>query len=713
MQRVSPTLSTDAFKVFIHHYFSFSWLREFLLEKRIFEMVRYVEQEIEEEERDHRYDEPSDRSAEEEHLRLLKDNREQMNYDLMFLIRVCHHWKPTAEILFAIMRIIRNEDDYRQTELFHSIYFAIAIQEKILTPNIALAQLWKKVLRIPLKQQRRSTCYFDAKIAEMAVHGYAMEKDLRLALSRNLNKFVFSTWISNEHEFQEQVERERTVEHFAKYFELLSNEAKTQGNSDLVSYWESISRAEIQGKSVNTELLLAWSLRKANEKYTGKVWQEIYKLLKDSSSQKAYLLTSLAIEVEKRLQELRKWELQLKKAGLAATQNENRVSLKEIFEDIPQVFRTRLVTEIDKCEDHFDVLRGWSNSIDEIRRCYTDSAKIINETFGHRSKLVEFFHGYPDLIQLVEMKFNEYCRGISSDLKAFDITGSTWIDMKDFRKDIRTLLESFPFKAELVFYSRKINEGLQDSCFYMEVKNVMFKIYSFNIVPNHFRWQSDKLTEIQFALTCLQNPELSELKRQLLLEYLNSSIDILSFYIRRDTNGYRWHRDNKVSDCMTQIQKYLGDKGFSEPSESSLMMKALELLKHLPALDEYFINIYSYVLTQLVEQRPVDTILLDSIDHQMRNENFYSYLLLLKYYLPEFIFQIDGIFQWSTNITKISKDCLINSNPDYKNLMTTCERSFFQSSYQCDFTPKEKTKSFTNYYSALHGFLIFKGTCDC
>jgi hypothetical protein len=647
MQRVSPRLSTDAFKVFIHHYFSFSWLREFLLEKRIFEIVRYVEQENEEEERGHHYEDSSDHSAEEERVRCLKDNREQMNYDLMFLIRVCHDWKPTAEILFAMTRIIE-EDNYRPSELLHSIYFAVAIQEKTSTPNKALAQSWKNVLRIPLKEQRQNTCYFDAKIAEMTVHGYTTEKDLRLALSRNLNKAMFSTWISNEHEFQVQIERERTVEHFVKYFDLLSNEAKIQNNQDLAIYWKNVSHNKMLGKTANKDLVLAWSLRRAKDQYTGKIWLEILKLLKESSLQKAYLLAILAFKVEERLQELRILELQVKNCRSAGTNNESRVLLKEIFEDIPQVFRAKLLKKIDECNGNFDVLSGWNNSIDGIQRCYKGSSKSINEIFEHRSKLVTFFDGYPDLIELVNAKFSEYCRGLSSDLKVFNANANTyWVDLGDFRKDIRSLLELFPFKSELVFYSEKINEGLQDSSFYLEVKNELLKIYSLTVLARNFRWQSSTLTEVQLALTCLQNSELSELKRQFLLKYLKCSINILSISLSKSTNGYEY-RDTRVVDCTSKIQKYFGGNSFPNSSMSSLTisnwMKALELLNDLPLLGGYFKNIFSWLIIQLIDQLPVDTILFDSITHQLRNEKFHSYLLLLKYYLPEFISQIDDVF---------------------------------------------------------------------
>jgi hypothetical protein len=341
-QRVSPRLSTDAFKVFIHHYFSFSWLREFLLENRIFEIVRYAD--VDEE----TYDE-----EETEMLQSVQNDWRQTIDDLMFLIRVCHDRTPTAQILFMIMKIIHESSQHytnhgRSTEFLNSIYFAIAIQEKISTPNKALAQSWKQILRIPLKEQSNNTCYLEARLKEATVNGYTAEKDLRRALGTISGKSILTRWISSEHELQEQIERDRTTQHFGKYFEVLSNEARVQGDQELSQYWGKVSCNEMEHKRGDLDLLRAWSLRRAKSPIIGPIWNEVLQLVKRNSSPEACQLAKLAFETERSLQALRKWEVKAKNFRFNDDCEVNVTFFEDFFAGVPAMIRARVWKKINE-----------------------------------------------------------------------------------------------------------------------------------------------------------------------------------------------------------------------------------------------------------------------------------------------------------------------------------------------------------------------------
>jgi hypothetical protein len=296
MQRITPRISADAFKIFIHHYFSFSWLREFILEKRVFEIVRYAYDDEEMEE--------YESGESEERLQAFKNDRVQMYSDLMFLIRVCLDDARTAEILFAIMGIT-DEVAERPTELLKSIYFTKAIQRKISTPNQTLSQLWRKVRRIPLQDQSDYTYYCEAKLAEMELLGYNMEKNSQRTLSKHSGQTVLMKWISSEFEFQEQTEREKTNQDLVKYFHSLASEAKLQGNETLAKRWEIISCDELQGNYVENDLRFAWSLRRAKDPFVGRLWSAVSTWVEETSSwskNSTYSMVKLAFETEKSLE---------------------------------------------------------------------------------------------------------------------------------------------------------------------------------------------------------------------------------------------------------------------------------------------------------------------------------------------------------------------------------------------------------------------------
>jgi hypothetical protein len=309
----------------------------------------------------------------------------------------------------------------------------------------------------------------------------------------------------------------------------------------------------------------------------------------------------------------------------------------------------------------------------------------------------------------VQKKFSAYYQGILNHLKEIKIAQNIFADftrLDGYESEVGFLLKRFPFEEELLFYSGKCNEELKESSFYLEVKNAIIKIFSFDSATGTFKWGDSSLMEIQFALTHLQTPDLSELKRQLLLEYLKSSVDILSYYISRDING---SKDSIISDCRLKVQKYLGDNSFDISCSSSQTandwMKVLQLLKGLPGTQTFFKNIFSWLLTQLIEQKALTSLLYDCIVHQTQIEKFQSYLLLLRYYLPEFGSQIDEVLQWANN-PSVSKDYFTDT---YQEVIVSCERQFFLSSSKCDFTPKETTNRFAIYCLALRGLLAFKG----
>jgi hypothetical protein len=238
----SKNLTPAALQIFVNHYFSFAWLRNYLLKKRICLIV-----------------------GNSDTLSLI-----QASDDLTFLTRLSYEGFPIPSILpvmFSILQAI--EDDAYQhlsSELIDKFYFMAEIKTKVKCSTPPLSLLWKKVLTVSLEAQNQFRYYSEAKTKELALTGYGSETDLLAAF---LNQELIDNWITADWKMRRSIEYQKTVANQIKYYESLSAEAFKKGNSVLCSYWKEVIDSEKQGKQTTDILLVAWSIQQGIESNIG------------------------------------------------------------------------------------------------------------------------------------------------------------------------------------------------------------------------------------------------------------------------------------------------------------------------------------------------------------------------------------------------------------------------------------------------------------
>jgi hypothetical protein len=145
-----------ALQVFICHYFSFDWIKEYVMEKRV---RNYV----------------------------FKANRveeQKIYYILHFLVKISYELFPTAAVLVELMTVLsKNEEKlgYSATSNLDSIYFSVLVGYKISHSPPTVSKIWKRVANCSLQYHRsNSQHYLEAKMKEILFPylGYLPEVDL-------------------------------------------------------------------------------------------------------------------------------------------------------------------------------------------------------------------------------------------------------------------------------------------------------------------------------------------------------------------------------------------------------------------------------------------------------------------------------------------------------------------------------------------------------
>jgi hypothetical protein len=202
MPSTSRRLTSSAINIFIFYYFPLPWLREYLLNQRVW-IIHKKEAEDEIEENVMKRDDPY------EIRQAVMTDKVRMREELMFLIQSCHSSGATPEILYEIMEIVSAIEGHRtlitryrsEYNVVNSIHFNNAICSKVATANETVSSCWQKVARIPLKEQLEHSCYFEAKKEEYKHFGYACDKDLEV-INADVGKKVLREWIENEYKFR-------------------------------------------------------------------------------------------------------------------------------------------------------------------------------------------------------------------------------------------------------------------------------------------------------------------------------------------------------------------------------------------------------------------------------------------------------------------------------------------------------------------------------
>jgi hypothetical protein len=118
-----------------------------------------------------------------------------------------------------------------------------------------------------------------------------------------------------------------------------------------------------------------------------------------------------------------------------------------------------------------------------------------------------------------------------------------------------------------------------------------------------------------------------------------------------------------IPSIVLKIQELLNNNSFDSQSSSSsscstaaaltleFWIKGLEVLRRLLLADEhdrYFHSLYSWIITQLLEQNVVDPLLLECISTREMKDYYRALSILVKYYLPKHHSLVDEAFSFST-----------------------------------------------------------------
>jgi hypothetical protein len=191
MKQVRPSLTLCALNVFVQNYFSLAWLREYLIQTRVYNFVYYDREE----------DDVIEESANEER-QFLRETRKQTYFDLMSPVRRAHETIPTAELLEEIMKHFDALQDHYPFDAIDEssytpmnvIYFSIAISQKVSISTEKMAAAWKKVASIPFKDQLENGSYAKAKMEELQSLGIYTEEEFTDLELRELVK----TWMKTD-----------------------------------------------------------------------------------------------------------------------------------------------------------------------------------------------------------------------------------------------------------------------------------------------------------------------------------------------------------------------------------------------------------------------------------------------------------------------------------------------------------------------------------
>jgi hypothetical protein len=257
------------------------------------------------------------------------------------------------------------------------------------------------------------------------------------------------------------------------------------------------------------------------------------------------------------------------------------------------------------------------------------------------------------------------------------------------RNNLGRYLSMFPFKKVLLFLSKQFGESIVSSPISVnpvirsETMKVLFRVQEV-IVENHLLLQKqdreylalidndeddgeqvDKnnatedeeeeyqlLDKVRFALELLMDRNVSELKKELILEYLKCCYELLSVEVlyRKDT---RLVRRFGLSYLVTYSTMFLKVQNWiAQAKDPSITISycsystSLELLRKLPHItSSYFMSFVIWMINQLIVGNELDPLLLEAyrsvqikpMTRAERDESDYfpAYFILLKYYLPE------------------------------------------------------------------------------
>jgi hypothetical protein len=190
-----------ALQVFICHYFSFDWIKEYVMEKRVRNNVSHVH---------------------------TVEEQKQIYCVLHFLAKTTYESFPTAAVLVELMKVLRQNEQkrvYSPTTNLDSIYFSVLVGYKIFHSPTPVSKLWKRVANCPLQYHRSSSHhYLQVKMKEMLFPylGYLPEVDLSEFANIDWKERFIEKCIETDLLFIKNHEKAKATEDLLKYYKSLA-----------------------------------------------------------------------------------------------------------------------------------------------------------------------------------------------------------------------------------------------------------------------------------------------------------------------------------------------------------------------------------------------------------------------------------------------------------------------------------------------------------
>jgi hypothetical protein len=679
-KQVRRSLTVSALNVFIQHYFSLSWLREYLTKVRVTTFV---------------YADDSEEPSYEDHPlhTLPAADRQQMVYDFMFLVHFSYEGNITATLLhemIAYMETFEGSQKRSPGTASQSIYFYSAITSKANLSKGLLSKLWRDVLRVPFQAQCDHSFYREAKAEEFQLLGYGSEIESLFAndMPSTVHQDTLKGWMNMDCKLRQTIEKQRSMKDLISYYSNLLIIAKKENKIELSNSWETVIWREQIGGCANQNVLIAFSLQRAgmvdNHSVVRLLWEFTANLAKKNQVDDLSLLpdvksaAQIAFGVEKHLKQLTTSEKELKKIS---SKGKEVIHFREILQDIPTVLRSRFLTAVaHMLNDYADDLYFELNLVDlwtsldtftsvttQFRLVWKTNEKMLEKAVKKHKELTEYYHGFPDLLELVEHIFTEYCEILWEDLKRIKqyIRSSTTFHHPNWKwnsEHYYQRLVQFPFEAELLYHSMKSIENFSSSNLFHDcstlAKNMLLQIQTWLFdnpeAFSSFNKQNERFDLLLFAVSLLQLPDISELKKALTVEYLKGCFALIRTQVKlqneKEDLEDAFSLDLKDT-AFLRVQEWISSSALDDSNNSLKVhnwQKAFSLLQILPSINnQYFADFLIWLINHLLDEgtASVDPLLFETMPLIEANDGGPAYLSLLKYYLPQHCLRIDQAIQ--------------------------------------------------------------------
>jgi hypothetical protein len=414
---------------------------------------------------------------------------------------------------------------------------------------------------------------------------------------------------------------------------------------------------EKEEENCNYELLLAWSLERAEKKENNA--DHIWQLASSFHQEFPYYINSRAVSSPIELLDAvgLMWETEHTVSGLGKLEKEiakdhfvdqKGVFVKEIFQDTPNCIRSKLLALFESLSKLSGLtLTKLQKAIElqnDLQAYWRKNAGLLVDVVNCKGRLFSFFREFPDLVGFIETKFNSFfvwfceeCEKIKIYLEKdegyWPYSGYTGI-----LEQLLHYLELFPFQSELPFVSSKSNEVSGDAAPYLEVKKMILEIHSIISQVSYADYGTKiDLEKIQFGLNILVDNSSSVLKKRIAFEYIKCCY----FLLQQESN--KCQPLHSIPPLVLKVEELLNNSSFASSAEDTLILemwvKGLGMLKGLsqrPAAgnDGYLQSLF-WMIMQLLEQKEVDPLLFEYVSWSDRKDELESMIVLLKYYLPD------------------------------------------------------------------------------